>query len=328
MFRLSKINFHAQILLTIIVVILFWIPAFVKIPPFVSNEGSIFNFLFEWISKVPLIGVILNLLFAIIASFYLYNILTSSNLQTSSSFVPEMLLLVFLSNISNMQLNAITISGFFLLLAINSLFKINEGKNIDNYIFISSFLIGIATIFNPPIWITVLLPTISILILANISLRKITLSLLGFALIWIWSIAIAFILDDFNSFTQYVIDSILYSTFHLPLPNTWHSWGLLILEIVLIAPLLIILFARSQRDVIINRRRILITIIFFGILFYSCFFTSYNITLQKQLLFIPEVILISYLYEHFRNSKMIYIADFLLFFIFLLNLYERWMILF
>lgn len=327
MFRLSKLSFHSQILLTIIIVICLWIPAFIQIQPFTSPDGSIFNFFFWWISKVPFIGVIINFSVFIIASIYLYKILTSSHLQTPSSFVPELILLIFISNISNMQLNSITISGLFLLFSISALFKIKDGNN-DGYIFFSSFLIGIATIFNPAIWLCMFLPIIAILIFETISIRKILLSILGFLLIWLWAVAIAFILDTHDLFIEFIKGSIYFTKFQFPLLDSWHSWSLFILETVLIIPIIFLLFVRSHSDVIVNRRRIFITIIFFVLLFFSCFFTSINMIQQRQLLFIPEIILIAYLYEQFKNNKLIYSAGVILFLIFVLNLYERWIILF
>lgn len=323
-FSLYKAGFHTQILVVLIALVLLWTPSFIHIASFESQDFSFFNWVFKWIHLAPFTGVIISMLTIVLSTFILNKTLTDNHIQSSSTIYAAIIFLVFLSNISTIQLSNELISCFFLILSLHSLYAIGEEDFNDHSIFLSSFLVGVAILFYPAIWVCFLLPILAVSVFGTLSIRKILLSLLGTILIWIWVFSIVFFTDSINIFLAFLQDNIQFGFFQFHLPTDWLTFSSWIVKTSLAFPLIIIIFIRSQSDVVMNRRRILVTIFLFGLLLISALCAK-DIILHDNLLMIPETIMITYLYEH---SKKVKVVGFCIFLIFLLNLLNRWMIVF
>lgn len=324
MIKLSKADFHIQVLVAIIAMVILWIPLFIHIKPITFYPHSFFEECFGWIQTIPFMGIILTLSVMVSSLIILYKILVNNHLQSANTFFPEIIFIVLMSDIFTVQFSAEIISGFLLLLALQPLFNFKEEKSGDHSIFLSSFLIGIATLFQPSLWLCFLLPLMTISIFETLTFRKIMLSLLGFILIWIWFFSIAFLTDSLNTSWQIVVDQASFSMQQFYFTTNIWSWSVMILEIVLFFPIIIIELQHSKKDLVISRRRIYVVVSLL-ILLMSCLLTTQNISLHQSLLCLPATILISYLYEYLTKVKMV---GFCIFLLFLINFIGRWLAIF
>lgn len=324
MFKISKVDFHSQILISIVAFLLLWIPALINVSPFVFIPYSLFGFCFGWIQYFPIGGVLLTIILLILGVLILYKTLVDKHLQSSNTFYPEIILLIFASGVSFGQLTPETVSMFFLILALQPLYNIGEETFNDNAIFLSSLLFGIAILFHPVLWICCLVPIIAIVIFTSLSVRKLALSLLGTIYPWICYFAVLFLTDSLAPAFSVLKQQASLSFLGFEFPLHWLSLSFLILELVMMIPIVIIVVSHSQKDLVINRRRIIITMVLYFLLI-ICELSMNNYGAHALLLHLPETILIIYLYEHLRKVKMVGIGILILF---LLQMTGRWMLLF
>lgn len=323
MFKLSKYDFHVQVLIAIVVLLLLWIPAFVHIEPFAFTEFTIFGWCFGWLKNVPFLGVALSFVFLVADLLLLYKTLVNNHIQSANTFFPEIVFLIFSSGVSYGQFSSETVAMLLILLSLQPLFNMGEEEN-DHFIFSSSLLIGLAALFDPVLVICCLLPISAIVVFGTLSVRKILLSLLGFIFCWIWVFAVCFLTDSIEPFWHALRQQATFGIAAIQFPTNWMSWSLLAIKIAVMIPVVFFVLTLVQKDLVINRRRMVVTFIYF-ILLILCFLMVKSSVLHAYLLFLPETILIIYLYEHLPRVKMV---GFCVFLIFLLQLIGQWMPLF
>lgn len=322
--QLSKTDIKIQTLILIIILLLLWIPAFIHISPFQTSNNIFFEWCFGWIKKAPFLGALLAFLLIFFNLFYLSKLLTDKHLKSVNTIYPAIIYLILMSNVSTFQLTPELIACTLLLLSLPPLFSMEEAAPNDNFIIKLSVIIGVAILFYPSIWICLLLPIFAISIFINLSVRKIFLSLLGTSFVWIWVLSVAFFTDSLSDFWIHVKPNIDFSLHQFYVSINWLTISAFVMKACVVIPVIFIVLRHSQNDLVINRRRMITTVIFLFLLVIG-FFNANDIVLHANLLVLPETIIITYLYEH---SKKVKLVGFILFVIFSIHLIDRWSLIF
>ena len=157
-----KRNYFLQLVLLIVLPLILWIPAFIKPPAIISNPSfdmPLFDIILYIFPSENIICSIAAFLIVIGQAFLLNYILTFYELSKKNSYFPAFIYLILFScDYRIMTLSSILMANCFIILAIWSFLQCyNKSEGLDQ-IFLSTFLVAVASLFYSPyilfiIWI-------------------------------------------------------------------------------------------------------------------------------------------------------------------------------
>lgn len=205
--RISRLGFFLQFILFLILTSLFWIPEIAHALPagHSSLEGPLYILLSGWVQPYPVLSSVLALLFVLGMCIILYMITTVNDLVPRENFMPVILLGILLGwNDKLLLLHPILPAGILILLSVQTLMS-SYGK-LEPYkqIFISSFLISLASLFYIPLAYMMIMVWASFVTYRITTWREWVITFVGFLVPLIYLASWYFVTDRFlSSFSTY-----------------------------------------------------------------------------------------------------------------------------
>ncbi|MBR1627230.1 MAG: hypothetical protein IJ681_08830 [Bacteroidales bacterium] len=178
-----KKNYFLQLILLILLPLLLWIPAFITSPQIIS-AGRLDMPLYEVLEYIfpeqSVMNTITAFLFVVGQAFLLNYILTYYEITKKNSYFPAFIyMLLFSCDYRIMTLSSILCANWFVILAILSFLQCyNKSEGLDQ-IFLTSFLVGIASLFYVPYILLMFWIWIGLLNFKIYKWRPLIVSLLG-----------------------------------------------------------------------------------------------------------------------------------------------------
>jgi hypothetical protein len=200
--RLSKLGFFMQFLLFLALTSLLWIPSIVhpSAPVHSKLEGPLYTLMADSLVSMPLFSTILAMVLVLILCFLLYLISTNNDMVPRENLMPAIFLLFFMSWNSNfLLLHPILPASILVLLSLATLMKSYGIQEPYNQVFISSFLVGIATLFYIPVAYLMFMIWISFVTYRITTWREWVIALAGLILPMIYLASWYYINDEFGT---------------------------------------------------------------------------------------------------------------------------------
>ena len=215
---ISKSGTFLQFALFTVIILIFWIPAFINpvSPVYTSGDGPLYRMLLSFLAPAPILTVSIALLLIVLQAVILFYIYQAIGFFGRSNFMPAIIVLIAFSwNPAYQTFHAMLPAGLFLIIALNALMVMYGQQGAFHQVFTAAFSIGIASLFYIPlayllffIWFTLITYRVS-------SWREYVVSVIGFVLPVIYFFAWLFWSDNFLPGLKQLSDAL----FNLVLPE-------------------------------------------------------------------------------------------------------------
>lgn len=262
-------------------------------PP-VAASGPLFRLMVPAFSAFPQLSWFAAFAFLFLQAVLINHIVTAHGIVERHSFLTS-LVYVMLMSVSEglLCMNPVLFSNFFLLLALNKVFKIysEEGQSVE--VFNVGMLIGIAGLFYSPAWVFSLLLVVSLFIFYLVDLRSLLAAVMGFLFPFVFYGLYLFVADLPFSFATSLIIS-----WEWP----WNSFKTLLMVGKVLAGFIAALSALSVFHLLAIsipdkpirlRKRLRVLVYLFFVALLAMFFTSGEAPFHIGLLFIPVSVLLA-----------------------------------
>lgn len=182
--RFFRSSFAAQYALVVLLAIVLWLPAFLKLPApveFDVDHQPFFGFVLNALAGLPMLQLVLALLLLLLQAFFFNAFLAANHMITrigsTGAFV---YVLLFSSSPELNRLYPFLIASFFILAALRTLFLIYERESPYYYVFNAGFFVAIAALFYAPAAILFFWVIISLVIALHGSMRNFLIAFVGF----------------------------------------------------------------------------------------------------------------------------------------------------
>jgi len=182
--RFFRSSFAAQYALIILLAILLWFPAFLKVPAtleFDVDRQPLYGFVLNALFNLPMFQLALALLLLLFQAFFFNAFLAENRMITrigsTGAFV---YVLLFSSSPELIRLYPFLMASLFILAALHTLFLIYERESPYYYVFNAGFFVAIAALFYAPAAILFLWVIISLVIALHASMRNFLIAFVGF----------------------------------------------------------------------------------------------------------------------------------------------------
>lgn len=179
-----KKNYFAQFILLIVLPILLWLVAFVNPPQVFVNPKAdmpLYDALIYILPQQGFLSVFIAFLLVVAQGFLVNYIFTSYQLTRKTSYFPAFIyILLMSSDYRVMTMSSLLLANTFLLLTIISFLKCyNKNEGLDE-IFLSTFLLAIASLFYAPLVLMMLWIWIGLFNFKIYKWRSFFVSIFGF----------------------------------------------------------------------------------------------------------------------------------------------------
>lgn len=272
------------------------------------DGGELYLGLINLIDHSPLIIRILAILLVVSSGYFFNEILKVYQLLPRRNYLVFFFWIILMGAFPDQWLlSPQLVSIFFLLLAIYTLFKVNEQEKEDlpgllNY----ALLVGIASLFYKPlVWFIAFL-FISLFIIRQMNFRNLLIILSGFLLPWLYLVVVAFIKDSAVEFL-----TATWSDFTVFRFNAMVNFDIVRVIILAVLALLfvysfVISLQNVQNKLIQIRSGHSILILLFLVSFLNVFGVSNGNTQWISMLFLPASAIFAF---HYNDLKKTLVAD-------------------
>lgn len=182
--RFFRSSFAAQYVLVVLLAVVLWLPAFLKLPATVEfniDRQPFFGLTLVALAGFPLLQVTLALLLLLFQAFFFNAFLASHHLITrigsTGAFV---YVLLFSSSPELTRLYPFLMAAVFILAALHTLFLIYENERPYYSVFNAGFFVAMAALFYTPAAILFFWVIISLVIALQASMRNFLIAFVGF----------------------------------------------------------------------------------------------------------------------------------------------------
>lgn len=262
-------------------------------PP-VASSGPLFRMMIPAFSSFPQLSWFAAFAFLFLQAILINHIVTTHGIVERHSFLTSLVYMMLMSVSEGLLcMNPVLFSNFFMLLALNKVFKIysEEGQTVE--VFNVGMLIGIAGMFYSPAWVFLLLLIISLFIFYLIDLRSLSAAVMGFLFPFVFFGLYLFVAD---------LPLSLAERFEITWGWPWNSFRQLFVVGKLLAGFIAALSALSVFHLLAIsipdkpirlRKRLRVLVYFFFVAVLAMFFTGGMAPFHIGLLFIPVSILLA-----------------------------------
>jgi hypothetical protein len=181
----SKSGTFIQFLIFLVFLLVLWIPAFINpvMPVRTSVDGPFYNLLINWMLAYNTLSVALALLLVVLIAITLFYVFQANGFFGRSNFLPAIIvLLAFSWNTGYLTMHAMLPATIFIILSLNSIMRMYGQQGAYQHVFITSFAIGIASLFYLPLIYLLLMIWLTFITYRISSWREYAVSLIGFSL--------------------------------------------------------------------------------------------------------------------------------------------------
>ncbi|MBZ0242313.1 MAG: hypothetical protein K8F24_03780 [Bacteroidales bacterium] len=182
--RFFRSSFAAQYVLVVLLAVVLWLPAFLKLPAAVEfniDRQPLFGFTLDALAGFPLLQLVLALLLLLFQAFFFNAFLATHQLirriGSTGAFV---YVLLFSSSPELTRLYPFLIAAVFILAALHTLFLIYEAERPYYYVFNAGFFVAMAALFYTPTAILFFWVIISLVIALHAKVRNFLIAFVGF----------------------------------------------------------------------------------------------------------------------------------------------------
>lgn len=252
----SKSGTLIQFTIYILIAAALWIPAFVNPSPAIvtSDDGPLYLVFISFLKGLPTLATGLTLLLVVFQSFIVFYLFQANGFFSRSNFIPAIIVMMGYSWNSNFQtLHAIIPALLFVLIALNSLLRMYGRQAPYQQVFTAAFSVSVASLFYLPIAYMIFLVWL-VLISYRVSFwREYVITLIGFALPWVYYISWLYVSDSMAYGLKIVVDSLFDFVFPVHLSKL-HTFWLLFSVFVLIVSMITVLNTMSDKLISLRRR--------------------------------------------------------------------------
>lgn len=189
---ISKSGTFIQFTIFFVILVIFWIPAFVHPLPAVitSADGPLYLILVNLLHQFPTLLMAVALSMVIIQSLILFYVYQANGFFGRSNFLPAIIILLAYSWNSNYQtMHALLPAGIFMIIALNSIMTMYGRQAAYHQIFTAVFSLGIASLFYIPLTYLLLLIWLTLITYRISSWREYAVSIIGYVLPFIYYVS-------------------------------------------------------------------------------------------------------------------------------------------
>ncbi len=209
---ISKSGTFLQFTIFIVIVAAFWIPAFVNPlnPVTTSADGPLYTMLVRWLQPFPSIAVVAALLLIVLQAITLFYVYQSNGFFGRGNFLPAIIILLTYSwNADYQTLHAVLPAGVFIIISLNAIMGMFGQQGAYHQVFTASFSIGIASLFYLPLAYLLLFIWFSLITYRISTWREYAISIIGFAIPFIYYVSWLFWNDIFIKGLEQLADSLI-----------------------------------------------------------------------------------------------------------------------
>ncbi len=303
--KFFKSNYLLQIHIFFLVGILLWLGAFIhphSIVEINNNVNPFYTVIYNFFKGKNILNVIIALLLLFIEAIILNFTVSNNKLTKKNTFACAFIYFLLMSFSPDLlTLHPVLIANFFLILALNMVFKIYGKRDAFAEVFNASFLISIASFFYFPAIFFILLIWLSFLVYRLQTWHEFVISILGLILPYIflasyyfWIDKLGFFVDMYLSFF-YNPESIVFNY------NTFESVSIGFITILLFFSIINFLF-RYNENLISIRKKIAVIILLLLVSILSLIYANGLCKFNESIIFIPVSVLITF-YLSFVKRK-------------------------
>jgi hypothetical protein len=196
---ISKSGTFIQFTIFIVILLAFWIPAFVhpSLPVLTPADGPLYKLLLDFLYLYPALTVAVSLLFVIIQALVLFYVYQSNGFFGRSNFLPAIIILLAYSWNGNYQtMHALLPAGVFIIIALNALMSMYGQPAAYHHVFTTAFSLGIASLFYIPLTYMLLLIWFTFITYRISGWREYAVSVIGYLLPFIYYVSWLFWSDS------------------------------------------------------------------------------------------------------------------------------------
>ncbi len=198
----SKSGTFIQFTIYLVILVMMWIPAFIHpVPPVLtSSDGPLYTLLANALLQSASLSVILALVLVIMQSLIVFYVYQANGFFKRNNFMPAIIILIAYSwNVDFQTLHAVLLAALFIVPALSSFMAMYGKPAAYQHVFITSFSIGIASLFYTPLAYLLLMIWFSFITYRISSWREYAVSIIGFLLPFIYYFSWLFWNDIFKS---------------------------------------------------------------------------------------------------------------------------------
>lgn len=240
---ISKSGIFIQAIVYSAIVALLWIPAFAN-PVTVSIstvDGPVFSAFAGLLMPFPGISVSLALALVVLQSILVFFVFQINGFFGRQNFLPAIILVIAYSwNDGYQTLHALLPANLFMLFALYSIMKMYGRQAAFHQVFSASFSIGIASLFYAPMVYMLLLVWISFLTYRVSTWREYAVSIIGFALPFVYFLSWLFWEDRLLQGCKQFVETLFVLPHFSNLPviqSVWFSLSGIFLMVAMLAVL-------------------------------------------------------------------------------------------
>jgi len=299
--RVFKSNQKIINVLTVLLLLLLWIPAFF------SNTVSlgIVSTGLRWLD------LFLMMCLVMCQAVYLNFVMSTYKLVKDNSHLTSLIYAILNSCfLWFFEFNVVVLSNTVVLLALHQLFRVYGTKNQFSISFGAGFLLGIAGLIYTPMFIYFILVWIFLVYTTTPSWRDFIVPLIGFCTPLVYSIVYKFISGDLSTLN---VNDYLNQTFIVSWESfTPSNWFFFIGLLIVLGLALFNLFVTISKSGVKTSRLLVMVLLMFVLGFGSLFLNRYDFLATFLVLSIPMAIIIA---NFFQNMKKVWLAEILFFYL-------------
>ncbi|MDP4267111.1 MAG: DUF6427 family protein [Bacteroidota bacterium] len=261
---------------------------------------SFFNVLIGNSGMVSGIAVISLIL---IESLLLNSLVYNAQLIKKDTYVPALIYIVLMCSTNEMMVfNPVLFSNLFLIIALKGIFRIYDESLTDKYIFETSFIVAVSSLFYFPSLIFILLIYISFVVYSLYSLRRWMIALIGLITPYLYVFTYYYL---FNKLNPFIVGRIL-PNFRLEVSKihfnfSWGAFSVILISIIILG-YSFFRYLGKMNEGVIKVRKFKVVIVWFLLLSLFWFLFAKNHIMQFSMVVIPSVVFISDLFLSIKKN--------------------------
>lgn len=252
---ISKSGTFIQFIIFALLLAVLWIPAIVAPhqPVITPQDGPLYTLMAAALTGSPLLSLALALVLIVLQAFLLNNVYRSNGFFGRDNMLPAIILMLAYSWSTDYQtLHAILPATVFVIFALHSIMRMYGQHAAYQQLFVASFATGIAALFYIPLAYLLLMLWFTLITYRVSSWREYAVSIIGYALPFIYYISWLFWTDDLPAGLIKVSASVYHMVIPARIPLIDTIW-LLVSAFMMLVSMVAVL--NNMNDKLISLRR-------------------------------------------------------------------------
>lgn len=319
--RIYKTGYIFHAFSIILIAIIIWLPHFLVQQPLTEfNYSSLLYGLFDdFFGAYYFVNLSISFLLVVVGGLLINNLIISNEISGKTSMLGFFFFILLNSSIStNILMTQFLMSSFFILLMVNTLFKIPKGVDAIPISFNASFFLGLASLFYYPSLLLIIAIWVGLMIFTVSSWREYVVSIIGVLLPLFFSFSWYFFTDKHELFYEKFI-----AAFHFDftfLPMSIMDLIVAVLLLGLIVPSVLKLSGSLLEKSIVLRQKLTFAIWLFALLLLLIILFAKS-PASWVMLSVPATIILTSVASEIKKLKWVDLYLSLVFVLVLLNHY-------